>query len=185
MAGVRLDRWWSEWRRNESGERKLGEVRWEERKEEEKKKRKKEKKNKWVGFDSCLIRVWFGFGYPNLYPIDKGQICIKANPIYLVFCVVYHLFWTFWCVCSCCRWCSSKIIKKWSKDSKNEQKRARIGYVQEHAAAWLFHACADFRVQYKNQRGACRGMAHSCRNMPYPCRGMRTFDSLGYFWTLG
>ena len=26
---------------------------------------------------------------------DKGQICIEFNPIYLVFCVVYHLFWTF------------------------------------------------------------------------------------------
>ena len=27
--------------------------------------------------------------------LDKGQICIEFNPIYLVFCVVYHLFWTF------------------------------------------------------------------------------------------
>ena len=27
--------------------------------------------------------------------IDKGQICIEFNPIYLVFCVVYHPFWTF------------------------------------------------------------------------------------------
>ena len=26
---------------------------------------------------------------------DKGQICIEFNPIYLVFCVVYHLFWMF------------------------------------------------------------------------------------------
>ena len=27
--------------------------------------------------------------------IDKGRLCIRFNPIYLVFCIVYHLFWTF------------------------------------------------------------------------------------------
>ena len=26
---------------------------------------------------------------------DKSQIYIRFNPIYLVFCIVYHLFWTF------------------------------------------------------------------------------------------
>ena len=26
---------------------------------------------------------------------DKGQIGIEFNPIYLVFCVIYHLFLTF------------------------------------------------------------------------------------------
>ena len=31
----------------------------------------------------------------NETPADKGQICIEFNLIYLVFCVVYHLFWTF------------------------------------------------------------------------------------------
>ena len=29
---------------------------------------------------------------------DKSQIYIRFNPIYLVFCIVYHLFWTFLCV---------------------------------------------------------------------------------------
>ena len=24
---------------------------------------------------------------------DKGQLCIRFNPIYLVFCIIYHLFW--------------------------------------------------------------------------------------------
>ena len=28
-------------------------------------------------------------------PSDKGQIYIEFNPLYLVFCIVYHLFWTF------------------------------------------------------------------------------------------
>ena len=27
--------------------------------------------------------------------VDKGRLCIRFNPIYLVFCIVYHLFWTF------------------------------------------------------------------------------------------
>ena len=35
------------------------------------------------------------FKYAGLRTSDKGQICIEFNPIYLVFCVVYHLFWTF------------------------------------------------------------------------------------------
>ena len=47
--------------------------------------------------------------------VDKGRLCIRFNPIYLVFCIVYHLFWTFWCVFSCCRWCSSKMIKERAK----------------------------------------------------------------------
>ena len=53
-----------------------------------------------------------------------------------MFCVVYHLFWTFWCVFSWCRWCSSEIIKEWTKDSKKELKEPKFGYVQRHAAAW-------------------------------------------------
>ena len=68
--------------------------------------------------------------------VDKGQIYIRFNPIYLVFCIVYHLVWTFWCVFSCYRWCSSKMIKERAKDSKKEQKEPRSGYVQGHAAAW-------------------------------------------------
>ena len=53
---------------------------------------------------------------------DKSQIYIRVNPIYLVVCIVYHLFWTFWCVFSCCRWCSSKMIKERAKKSIKEQK---------------------------------------------------------------
>ena len=27
--------------------------------------------------------------------VDKSRLCIRFNPIDLVFCIVYHLFWTF------------------------------------------------------------------------------------------
>ena len=31
----------------------------------------------------------------NIVLVDKSPLCIRFNPIYLVFCIVYHLFWTF------------------------------------------------------------------------------------------
>ena len=36
----------------------------------------------------------FSYKSQKVVPCDKGQICIEFNSIYLVFCVVYHLFWT-------------------------------------------------------------------------------------------
>ena len=135
--------------------------------------------------------------------VDKSQIYMKFTFIYLVFCIVYHLVWTFWCVFSCYRWCSSKMIKEWTKDRKKEQKEPIFGYVQghaaawqgsmpqhvqisspsqkireEHAAAWLLHAAA---YHVKAEKASFK----ACRSMPYPCRGMTTIISLVYFWQVG
>ena len=98
--------------------------------------------------------------------VDKSQIYIRFNPIYLVYCIIYHLFWTFWCVFSCCRWCSSKMFKERAKKSIKEQKgeksvmfksmprhdsfmpqhvqisESNIKTREGHAAAWPIHAAA-------------------------------------------
>ena len=49
---------------------------------------------------------------------------------------------------------------------------------EEHAAAWPIHAAA---CHVKSEKASFK----ACRSTPYSCRSMRTFDSLGYFWTLG
>ena len=129
---------------------------------------------------------------------DKSQICMRFTFIYLVFCIVYHLFWAFLCVFWSCRWCSSRRIEERAKWSKKESKEAILGKVREHAAAWFCHAAAGLSV--KNPRLTCRSMPNSCRSMPRrckkrilktcrsmpkSCRGMATFINLGYFWQLG
>ena len=97
--------------------------------------------------------------------INKSQIYMKFTLIYLVFCIVYHLFWTFWCVFLSCRWCSSRKIEEQAKSSKKESKEAMLGKAREHAAAWFCHAAA-WDALVKNPRPACRGMPNSCRSMP-------------------
>ena len=131
---------------------------------------------------SCLV-WWLG---------DKSKIYMKFTLIYLVFCIVYHLFWTFWCVFLSCRWCSSRKIEEQAKSSKKESKEAKIGKAREHAATWFHHAAA-WADLVKNPRLACRSMPrrcknenfNSCRSMPKSCRGMTTLISLGYFWQVG
>ena len=56
---------------------------------------------------------------------DKSQIYMRFTLIYLVFCIVYHLFWAFLCVFLSCRWCSSRRIEERAKCSKRSQKRQK------------------------------------------------------------
>ena len=124
---------------------------------------------------------------------------MRFTLIYLVFCIVYHLFWVFLCVFWSCRWCSSRRIKERAKSSKNESKEAMLGKAQEHAAVWFCHATA-WDALVKNPRLACRSMPNSCRSMPRwcknenfnsccsmpkSCRGMTMLINLGYFWQVG
>ena len=118
----------------------------------------------WSGNSRKLSSPFFGWNLWKNKPIDKSQIYIRFNPIYLVFCIVYHLFWIFWCVFLSCRWCSSRKIEEQAKSSKKESKEAKMGKVQEHATAWFCHAAA-WDDPIKNPRLACRGMPNSCRDM--------------------
>ena len=121
---------------------------------------------------------------------------MRFTLIYLVFCIIYHLFWVFLCVFLSCRWCSSRRIEERAKCSKKELKEAKMGKARENVAAWFCHAAA-WGTSVKNPRLACSNSCSSmlrrcknkilkrCRSMPKPCRGMATFISLGYFWQLG
>ena len=84
--------------------------------------------------------------------VDKSQIYI-----YLVFCIVYHLFWAFLCLFLSCRWCSHGKIEEQAKNSKKESKEVKMGKVQEHVTAWFCHAAA-WGLPVKNPRLACRSM---------------------------
>ena len=104
--------------------------------------------------------------------VDKSQIYMKFTLIYLVFCIVYHLFWTFGCLFLSCRWCSSGKIEEQTKSSKNESKKAKMGKVQEHAATWFCHNAA-WEAPVKNPRLACRSMPRQCKNRIFKaCRSM-------------
>ena len=131
--------------------------------------------------------------------IDKSQIFMRFTLIYLVFCIVYHLFWAFLCVFLSCRWCSSRRIEERAKCSKKESKEAKMGKAREHAATWFCHAAVwgssvkNPRLAYRSMPNSCRSMPRRCKNrilktcrsMPKSCRGMTTFSRLGYFWQLG
>ena len=135
----------------------------------------------------------------NSWLCDKSQIYMRFTLIYLVFCIVYHLFWIFLLVFLSCTWCSSRTIEARAKCSKKESKEAILGKAREHAAAWFYHAAA-WGTSVKNLRPACHSMPNSCRNMPRrfknkilktcrsmpkPCHDMATLISLGYFWQVG
>ena len=96
---------------------------------------------------------------------DKSQIYMKITLIYLVFCIVYHLFWAFLCLFLSCRWRASGKIEERAKSSKKKSKKARLGKSWKHAAAWFCHA-VTWGLSVKKPRLACCSMPHSCRSMP-------------------
>ena len=107
--------------------------------------------------------------------VDKSQIYMIFTPIYLVFCIVYHLFWAFLCLFLSCRWCSSGKIEEQAKNSKKESKEVKMGKVQEHAAAWFCHAAA-WGLPVKNPRLACPIHAAACQ-----CCAKTRFYSFFFF----
>ena len=84
--------------------------------------------------------------------VDKSQIYMRFTLIYLVFCIVYHLFWAFLLVFLSCRWCSSRRIKEHAKWSKKESKEIILGKGREHHAAWFYHvaACPNHVVAWQS-----------------------------------
>ena len=112
--------------------------------------------------------------------------------IYLMFCIVYHLFWHFYV----CFYLVGDVQVEGSKNeqsvAKKRQKRkfwAKQESMPQHDLVMPQHEV----TQSKNLTPTCHSMPKRCkdrilkpyRSMPKPCRGMATFSNLGYFWQLG
>ena len=124
----------------------------------------------------------------NIELPDKSQIYMRFTLIYLVFCIIYHLFWAFLLVF----YLIGDVQVEGSKNKQKGVERGNSGQ-SKRACRGMVLSCRSMRcTPVKNQRSACRSMPKLCRSMPRrfknkilkicrsmpkPCRDMATFIS--------
>ena len=96
---------------------------------------------------------------------DKSQIYMRFTLIYLVFCIVCHLFWHFYV----CFYLVGDVQVERSKNKQSEAKRSQKKHfwAKQKSMSWHGFVMPQHEItQSKNPRPACRSMPNSCRSMP-------------------
>ena len=117
---------------------------------------------------------------------------MRFNLIYLVFCIVYHLFLAFLCVflsLGDVQVERSKNKQRVAKRSQKKQYWAKHESMPRHGFIMPQHELIQSKTQGWHA-AACQGKAknkilRSCRSMPKSCRDMMTMINLCYFWQVG